>query len=105
MKFLVYSEVTAARIATSMGLPEYSYYFVLRDFLPVLKSLGDVQVIEEPAREVDALYDQACAAGLGACVAIGAVVEGVASTSDRRHPRDRKGHRVGGLEHQVDAAR
>jgi hypothetical protein len=63
MKFLVYSEVSAARIATSMGLPEYSYYFVLRDFLPVLKALGDVQVVEDPEQQVDALYDQACAAG------------------------------------------
>src|SRR3990167_6688459 len=63
MKFLVYSEVSAARIATSMGLPEYSYYFVLRDFLPVLTALGDVQVVEDPEQQVDALYDQACAAG------------------------------------------
>lgn len=63
MKFLVYSEVTAARIAASLGLPEYSYYFVLRDFLPVLQQLGDVLVVERPEVEVDPLYDAACAAG------------------------------------------
>lgn len=63
MKFLVYSQVTAARIATSMGLPEYSYYFVLRDFLPVLKNLGEVLVVEQPEVEVDHLYDEACARG------------------------------------------
>ncbi|WP_137817362.1 glycosyltransferase [Pseudomonas sp. 2FG] len=63
MKFLVYSEITAARIAVSLGLPEYSYYFVLRDFMPVLQELGDVQVIERPEVEVDRLYDEACAAG------------------------------------------
>lgn len=63
MKFLVYSQVTAARIAASLGLPEYSYYFVLRDFLPVLRQLGDVLVIEHPEVEVDPLYDVACAAG------------------------------------------
>ncbi|SDK92325.1 glycosyltransferase [Pseudomonas indica] len=63
MKFLIYSEVTAARIADSMGLPEYSYYFVLRDFLPVLEALGSVHLIERPESEVDALYDEACAAG------------------------------------------
>lgn len=63
MKFLVYSQVTAARIATSMGLPEYSYYFVLRDFLPVLKTLGEVLVVEHPETEVDRLYDEARAAG------------------------------------------
>jgi glycosyltransferase involved in cell wall biosynthesis len=63
MKFLVYSEVTAERIATSMGLPEYSYYFVLRDFLPLLRELGDVAVVENPIREVDVFYAEARAAG------------------------------------------
>lgn len=63
MRLIVYSQVTAARIATSMGLPEYSYYFVLRDFLPVLRELGEVLVIEDPATEVDALYDEALAQG------------------------------------------
>ncbi|CAD5107406.1 glycosyltransferase [Zestomonas carbonaria] len=63
MKFLVYSEVTAERIATSMGLPEYSYYFVLRDYLPVLRQLGEVVVVERPELEVDRLYDEACAKG------------------------------------------
>lgn len=63
MKFLVYSQVTAAQIAASLGLPEYSYYFVLRDFLPVLRQLGDVLVIERPEVEVDPLYDTACAVG------------------------------------------
>lgn len=63
MKFLIYSQVTAAQIAASLGLPEYSYYFVLRDFLPVLRQLGDVLVVEHPEIEVDPLYDAACAAG------------------------------------------
>lgn len=63
MRFLVYSEVTAERIATSLGLPEYSYYFVLRDFLPVLQELGEVVVVERPETEVDPLYDAACKAG------------------------------------------
>lgn len=59
MKFLVFSEITAETIYSSLGLPEYSYYFVLRDFLPVLQALGEVQIVNTPAREVDALYDQA----------------------------------------------
>ncbi|HLD67063.1 MAG TPA: glycosyltransferase [Pseudomonas sp.] len=63
MRFLVYSQVTAATIASSMGLPEYSYYFVLRDFLPVLQELGEVVVVEQPEREVDRLYDESRAAG------------------------------------------
>lgn len=60
--FLAYSEITAARIAESLGLPEYSYYFVLKDFLPVLRQLGEVRIVES-AQEVDGLYDAACAAG------------------------------------------
>lgn len=63
MKILVYSQVTAARIASSMGLPEYSYYFVLRDFLPVLQTLGEIVVVDEPEQQVDPLYDAARAAG------------------------------------------
>lgn len=63
MKFLVYSEVTSATIATSLGLPDYSYYFVLRDFMPVLRQLGEVIVIEQPCSEVDRLYDEALEKG------------------------------------------
>ena len=64
MRILVYSQVGAAQIATSMGAPEYSYYFVLRDFLPVLQALGEVQFVEQPELEVDRLYDEARALGL-----------------------------------------
>lgn len=63
MRFLVYSEVTEATIASNLGLPEYSYYFVLRDFLPALRLLGEVVVIKDPQSEVDALYDAAREAG------------------------------------------
>lgn len=63
MKFLVYSEVSADTIASSLGLPEYSYYFVLREFLPVLRQLGEVVVISAPLQEVDPLYHAAQAAG------------------------------------------
>lgn len=63
MKFLVYSEVNAETIASSLGLSEYSYYFVLKEFLPVLRELGEVQVVKDPAQEVDRLYRQARRAG------------------------------------------
>ncbi|HBO7421172.1 glycosyltransferase [Pseudomonas aeruginosa] len=63
MKILVHSEISAATIARSLGLPDYSYYFVLKEFLPVLRELGDVVVVEAPGREVDALYDQAISDG------------------------------------------
>lgn len=58
MKFLVYSQITAETVVSSMGQPEYSYYFVLRDFLPVLHSLGEVVVVKDPAAEADQIYDQ-----------------------------------------------
>lgn len=63
MKFLIYSEVSASKIASSLGLSEYSYYFVLKEFLPVLKSLGEVVVIDNPKRQVDKLYRKAKAIG------------------------------------------
>ncbi len=59
MKFLVYSEVNAETIASSLGQSEYSYYFVLKEFLPVLRELGNVEVVTEPGREIDRLYLQA----------------------------------------------
>ena len=58
MKILVYSQVTAEHIETSLGQPEYSYYFVLKTFLPVLRRLGEVQVIENPLQDVDRIYKE-----------------------------------------------
>jgi glycosyltransferase involved in cell wall biosynthesis len=63
MKFLVYSEVNAQTIASSMGQSEYSYYFVLKEFLPVLRALGEVCIVKDPQAEADALYREATAAG------------------------------------------
>lgn len=48
-------------------MPEYSYYFVLRGFLPVLQELGQVVVVTNPEQEVDAIYDDCCKQG-EACV-------------------------------------
>ncbi len=63
MRFLVYSEVNAETISSSMGQSEYSYYFVLKEFLPVLRELGEVRVVKDPQAEADALYREATAAG------------------------------------------
>lgn len=63
MRFLIYSEVNASNIATSLGRPEYSYYFVLKEFMPVLRQLGEVIVVQDPQREVDPLFHQALAEG------------------------------------------
>lgn len=45
MIFLVYSEVNSETIASNLGQSEYSYYFVLKAFLPTLRELGEVRVV------------------------------------------------------------
>lgn len=56
---LVYSETNASNIATRIGMPEYSYYFVLKWLLPVLGKIGDVKIILDPAIEADTEYQKA----------------------------------------------
>ncbi|MCB1855864.1 MAG: hypothetical protein KDI05_13345 [Halieaceae bacterium] len=48
MKFLVYCPLNRANIATSLGTADYSYYFVMQRFLPLLQEFGDVEVLEKP---------------------------------------------------------
>ncbi len=48
MTILVYSKFNSKNIQASLGKSEYSYYFVLRKFLPVLETIGEVQLIEDP---------------------------------------------------------
>lgn len=62
MNFILYSDVNDSSISQSLGRPEYSYYFVLKAYRPVLESLGRVHVVASTA-EVDALYRQLHAAG------------------------------------------
>ncbi|MCF4995274.1 glycosyltransferase [Pseudomonas syringae] len=62
MNFILYSDVNDASISQSLGRAEYSYYFVLKAYRPVLESLGRVHVVSSIA-EVDPLYRQLLAAG------------------------------------------
>jgi glycosyltransferase involved in cell wall biosynthesis len=62
MNFILYSDVNDRSISQSLGRPEYSYYFVLKAYRPVLESLGRVHVVSCTA-EVDPLYRQLRAAG------------------------------------------
>ncbi|VEF13773.1 glycosyltransferase [Pseudomonas fluorescens] len=62
MNFILFSDVNDSSISQSLGRPEYSYYFVLKAYRPVLESLGRVHVVASTA-EVDALYRQLLAAG------------------------------------------
>ena len=57
MNFILYSDVNDSSINQSLGRPEYSYYFVLKAYRPVLESLGRVHVVSSTA-EVDPLYRQ-----------------------------------------------
>lgn len=60
---LVYSETNESNIASRLGLSEYSYYFVLKWFVPVLAKLGEVKIIHDPLVEADLAYDQAVQQG------------------------------------------
>ncbi len=59
MMFLTHSETSTQTIASNLGRSEYSYYFVQRSFRPILERLGRVIEIENPDRDVDALWEAA----------------------------------------------
>ncbi|MDR6925323.1 glycosyltransferase [Pseudomonas sp. BE134] len=62
MNFILYSDVNDSSISQSLGRPEYSYFFVLKAYRPVLESLGRVHVVTSAA-DVDPLYRQLQQAG------------------------------------------
>ncbi|WP_413793361.1 MULTISPECIES: glycosyltransferase [unclassified Pseudomonas] len=62
MNFILYSDVNDHSISQSLGRPEYSYYFVLKAYRPVLERLGPVHVVSSVA-EVDPLYQTLQQAG------------------------------------------
>lgn len=63
MHFLLYSRINAGNIGRSLGAPEYSYYFLLKEFRIAFERLGTVEVIADPATEADAAYDRRRARG------------------------------------------
>lgn len=67
MLFIIYSATDEASLKTDLGMPEYSYYFVLKEFRPLLERLGRVVVVKRPEIEVDPLFDE-CAARNEPCV-------------------------------------
>lgn len=56
---VVYSETNHLNIHARLGKSEYSYYFVLKAFIPLLKELGEVVVVTELEPEVRRLQQQA----------------------------------------------
>lgn len=67
MKILVHTPYRADNVRFNLGRPEYSYYFVLRAFLPLLREIGTVIDIVQPEIEADAIYHDSIAGG-EACV-------------------------------------
>ena len=57
MNFILYSDIGESTINKSLGLPEYSYYFVLKAFRSALAELGAVTLVRDPATEVDPLFE------------------------------------------------
>lgn len=56
MLIIIHSETNQHTIAQNLGRSEYSYYFVLKEYRPVLERLGRVVEVLDPQAEVDALY-------------------------------------------------
>lgn len=53
MIFIVHAHTSESSIKSSMGAADYSYYFVLKRYIPVLKTLGTVIQIAVPEQELD----------------------------------------------------
>jgi len=56
MLIIIHSETNQHTISRNLGRSEYSYYFVLKEYRPVLERLGRVVEVMDPNTEVDALY-------------------------------------------------
>ncbi len=63
MIIIVYSNTNETTIEQDFGIAEYSYYFVLKEFLPVLKEIGNVVDVKNLTRDVDAIYKESKARG------------------------------------------
>ena len=67
MNFILYSAIDEKSINTNLGLPEYSYYFLVKAFRRVLATLGSVTVVQHPETEVDPIFE-ACRQRGESCV-------------------------------------
>ena len=63
MLIIIHSETNQHTITQNLGRSEYSYYFVLKEYRPVLERLGRVVEVSDPQTEVDALYRDALSRG------------------------------------------
>ncbi|MHB8138231.1 MAG: glycosyltransferase [Smithellaceae bacterium] len=58
MVIIIYSTQTENSIRANIGVPDYSYYFVLKKFRPVLSKWASVIEVKNPEQEVDAIYKE-----------------------------------------------
>lgn len=56
MKLLVYTSTADKDLVKRLGSAEYSYRFVVREFMPLLHEFGKVVDINHPEQEVDTIY-------------------------------------------------
>jgi glycosyltransferase involved in cell wall biosynthesis len=63
MIFLIHSETEAGNIVRNLGASEYSYFFVLKEFRPVLEEMGVVVAVSDPENEVDRIWANAASHG------------------------------------------
>ncbi len=59
MIFIEHSRFNDTSVKGNLGAPQYSYHFVRKAFEPVLDRLGRRVSVEDPEREVDAIYSDA----------------------------------------------
>lgn len=62
MIILISSKINQADIQASLGKPEYSYFFLMKDFLPALERIGTVIQVQS-RDEIEALYASYSAQG------------------------------------------
>lgn len=63
MIFIVYAESKQDSISSSLGLDDYSYYFVMQQFSLVLERIGPVIRVEDVYQDVDAIFHWAARFG------------------------------------------
>jgi len=63
MILITYTSTSTRELAQRVGQPEYSYRFVLNEFMPLLEQLGTVVEVTNPELEVDSIYVDALKRG------------------------------------------
>jgi hypothetical protein len=63
MIYILYSASTSNNLHLTLGLAEYSYFFLRETFRAMLEKRYRVIVVEDPEHEVDAIYDKLRADG------------------------------------------